>query len=36
MISMDKDRERIDSAVQDLLSPFAKLLKEFATKLEVS
>jgi hypothetical protein len=32
---MDKDSERIDSAAQDSLSPFAKLLKEFATKLEV-
>jgi hypothetical protein len=27
MISMDKDWERIDSAVQDSLSAFAKLLK---------
>jgi hypothetical protein len=35
MISMDKDSERIDSAAQDSLSQFAKLLKEFATKVEV-
>ena len=35
MISMDKDSERIGSAAQDSLSQFAKLLKEFATKVEV-
>ena len=35
MISMDKDLERIDSAAQDSLSQFAKLLKEFATKVGV-
>ena len=35
MISMDKASEPIDSTAQDSLSQFAKLLKEFATKVEV-
>jgi hypothetical protein len=35
MISMDEDSEPIDSRAQDSLRQFAKLLKEFATKVEV-